>query len=570
MKTTALRSTLVFGLLFAAPLAGCGLVYGLGDFRIDDALTSEGGGPDAMAEGGEAAPPECTTNAECTTRATAAGPVDAGAGVDGGPVGVLEGGTAPAMCVKPEGRCVRLLTRDCPSVLGDYANDDAILLGTLFTLSGATTGTNTARQQSALLAAEEINSSLGGSGIPPAKGSTTARPLVVLSCDESQELVRVGTHLLKDLHVAGIVGPNTSQDTLDLTTKLVANNDSLIMSPTAVAAGISGLPDKQLAWRNIPSDTPRGKLMIQQLNALEDGLKANTLPLPAQTATRPGPLKLGIVYRDDAQGQSNFGAISADLQWNGAGLSAASNAAYVKISRYNPSNAVVDTASIVADFVAAKPDVIAVFGTAESITGFLVPYEKALETAAPGGVKPYYMLIDSNKIKELLDGTVAAGVPANLRVRLRGVGVTSEAAALPVLNAFNSAYTARYGTNPRVSGMGQSYDAMYALALGLAATTDQRPTGTAIAKGLGFLGDGQDVVIGQGNVRTAFQQLANGTHITVRGTFSEFRWDANGDLAGGLVEMWCVSGGTPNFFASSGLLFDVATLTASGGYVPCP
>ena len=118
--------------------------------------------------------------------------------------------------------------------------------------------------------------------------------------------------------------------------------------------------------------------------------------------------------------------------------------------------------------------------------------------------------------------------------------------------------------------MSQSYDAMYALALGLAATTDQRPTGTASAKGLRFLGDGADVAIGQGNVRTAFQQLANGTHITARGTFSEFKWDMNGDLAGGVVEMWCVSSGAPNFFASSGLLFDVATLTASGSYVPCP
>lgn len=569
MTNKPLRAAIVFGLLLAAPLAGCGLAYGLGDYRIDDPLSSEGGGRDAEAEGGEAAPPECTTNAECTTRATAQGPLDAGAGYDGGPVGVLEGGTAPAVCVKPEGRCVRLLTRDCPTVLGDYANDDSILLGTLFTLSGATTGTNTARQQSALLAAEEINSSLGGSGIPAAKGSTAARPLAVLSCDESQDLVRVGTHLLRDLHVAGIVGPNTSQDTLDLTTKLVANNDSLIMSPTAVAAGISGLPDKNLTWRNIPSDTPRGKLMIQQLNALEEGLKLNSLPAQAGGA-RPGPLKLGIVYRDDAQGQSNFGAISADLQWNGAGLSAASNAAFVKISRYNPANAAADTAGIVTDFIAARPDVIAVFGTAESVTGFLVPYEKALETAAPAGVKPYYMLIDSNKIKELLDGTVAAGVGANLRLRLRGVGVTSEAAAAPVLNAFNSAYTARYGTNPRVSGMGQSYDAMYALALGIAATPDQRPTGAAIAKGLRFLGEGPDVVIGQGNVRAAFQQLANGTRITVRGTFSEFKWDANGDLAGGVLEMWCVSAGAPNFFASSGLQFDVATLTASGGYVPCP
>ena len=564
-----LRASVVVALFASLALlgVGCGLVYGLGDFRIDDASPTGEGGLDANSSEAEAAaPPECTTNAECTTRATAEGPTNGG-GADVGPFGVLEGGTAPSVCVKPEGRCVRLLTQDCPTVLGDYANDDAILLATLFTLSGATTGTNTARQQSALLAAEEVNSSLGGSGIPPAMGSSAPRPLVVLSCDESKDLVRVGTHLVNELHVPAIVGPNTSQDTLDLTTKVTSKGDTLIMSPTAVAAGIAGLADKNLTWRNIPSDTPRGKLMIQQLNALESGLRAGTLP--AQTMARIGNLKLGIVYRDDAQGQSNFGAISGDLMWNGAGLSAAANAAFVKIGRYNPTNAAADTAAIVTDFVTAKPDVIAVFGTAESLTGFLLPYEKALQTAGVT-VKPYYMLIDSNKIKELLDGTVAAGVPADLRVRVRGVGVTPAPAALPVLNAFNSAYTARYGTNPRVSGMGQSYDAIYAIALALAATTDQRPTGTSVAGGLAKLGAGPVSLIGQGNVRNAFQQLTMGATITATGTFSDFKWDTKGDLAGGIVEMWCVSAGAPNFFASSGLTFDVATLMPNGAYTPCP
>ena len=565
-----LRSQLLVTLFLALPVVGCGLVFGLGDYRIDDGVVGDGG-RDGGGEA-EAAPPQCTTNAECTARATAEGPVDAGAGFDGGPVGVQDGGTAPAVCVKPEGVCVRLLTRDCPTVLGDYANDDSILLATLFTLSGATTSTNTARQQSALLAAEEINSSLGGSGIPPAKGSNASRPLVVLSCDESQDLVRVGTHLVKELHVAGVVGPNTSQDTLDITTKLVSTGRTLVMSPTAVAAGIAGLADNNLTWRNLPSDTPRGKLMITQINALENGLHAGDLPgQPTPAVKRLGNLKLGIVYRDDAQGQSNFGAISGELMWNNAGLASAANVPFVKISRYNPATAVADTAVIVADFVTAKPDVIAVFGTAESVTGFLVPYEKALEAAAPGGtVKPYYMLIDSNKTKELLDGTVAAGVPASLRVRLRGVGVTSAPTAIPVLNAFNSAYTARYGTDPRVSGMGQSYDAMYALALALAATTEERPSGLSIAKGLTRLGSGPNVLIGQGNVRTAFQQFAMGSSITATGTFSDFTWDMNGDLAGGIVEMWCVSGGAPNFYASSGLTMEVATLAQTGTYTACP
>jgi len=555
----------------ALPLVGCGLVFGLGDFRIDDDLKSEAGSSEAGGETGP--PPECTTNQECTDRATAAGPLPGDAG-DAGPIGVDKDGIAPSVCVKPAGKCARLLSEDCRGLIGDYKNDDAIVLATLFTLSGATAATNVPREQSALLAAEEINSSLGGSGIPPAKGSVRQRPLVVVSCDESKNLERVGKHLVEDLQVAGVVGPNTSQDSLDITTKVLAKPtaNTVIMSPTAVAAGIAGLPDNNLTWRNIPSDIPRGKLMIQQLNAMEAALKtAGGMPGPAGATARSAPLKLAIVYRDDAQGQSNFGVIAGDQQWNGAGLSAASNTAYVTISKYLPANAATEGAAIVTALEAKRPDVIAVFGQAESVTSFILPYERALQTAgAPATERPYYMLIDSNRTKELIDATTAAGVSTDLRQRLRGVGVTSQPSAIPIANAFNSAFSARYGANPRVSNMGQSYDGMYALALALAATTDERPTGKAIAKGLTKLAAGTDVTIGQANVRAAFQKLAAGDTVRATGTFSEFKWDQNGDLAGGLVEIWCVSGGSPNFFGSSGLTMDVATLAPSGAYTQCP
>ncbi|MBS2012393.1 MAG: hypothetical protein JST00_05880 [Deltaproteobacteria bacterium] len=561
------RSALL--LLCTLPIVGCGLVFGLGDYRIDDTLGADGSFGGETGNGESGPPPECTTNAECTDRATKQGPLPGDAG-DGGPIGVDDAGVAPAVCVKSVGKCARLLSEDCTQVLGDYKNDDAIVLATLFTLSGATAATNLPRQQSALLAAEEINSSLGGSGIPPAKGTTRQRPLVVVSCDESKNLDRVGKHLVNELRVAGVVGPNTSQDTLDLTTRILSDPsaNTVIMSPTGVAAGIAGLADNNLTWRNIPSDIPRGKLMMAQLNAMESGLKANTMPGQVGGA-RAGSLKLAIVYRDDAQGQSNFGVIAGDLQWNGAGLSAASNASFVTISKYAPANAATEGAAIVADLEAKRPDVIAVFGQAESVTSVLLPYEKALQAA--GATRwPYYMLIDSNRTKELIDATVAAGVNPDLRVRLRGVGVTSQPSALPVLNAFNAAYSARYGSNPRVSNMGQSYDGMYALALALAATTDEPPSGKSIAKGLTKLGVGTDVLIGQANVRSAFQKLAAGETVRATGTFSEFKWDNNGDLAGGLVEIWCVSSGTPNFFGSTGLTMDVATLTQSGTFTQCP
>src|SRR6185369_860371 len=94
-------------------------------------------------------------------------------------------------------------------------NDSAVLLGTLFSTlpTQATSGTNIARQQSALLAFEEINTK---GGLPPAKAGGPSRPIVALSCDEFANAARAATHLVNELHVPAIVGPNTSSDTINL------------------------------------------------------------------------------------------------------------------------------------------------------------------------------------------------------------------------------------------------------------------------------------------------------------------------------------------------------------------
>ncbi|HEY2736154.1 MAG TPA: hypothetical protein VGI70_19285, partial [Polyangiales bacterium] len=59
------------------------------------------------------------------------------------------------------GQCVQLLSDDCALVTGDYLTDHAILIGSLFSLTGAQASTNIARQQSATLAVEEINEAGG-------------------------------------------------------------------------------------------------------------------------------------------------------------------------------------------------------------------------------------------------------------------------------------------------------------------------------------------------------------------------------------------------------------------------
>lgn len=578
MRTrTGMRAFLrarALGALFltTATATGCGLIYGIGDYEISETPVNV---PETGTDGSEqpdtAPPPECYTNLECVDRITKLGPLDAGPDVDAAdaaPLGVLaDGGEAPAMCIK--GKCQRLLTEDCTTVVGDYKNNDAVLVATLFSTVGANGTTNIARQKSALLAAEEVNTSLGGDGLPPVKGGTRNRPLVAIGCDEAANWDRVTKHLTTNLQIAGIVGPNLSQHALDFV-KLTVPTDTLYITSAALASPIADLVDNDLVWRNIPSDQQRAALLVNQINEVEANLHA----------TRGATLKIGIAYRNDAVGLSAFNSISS-MSFNGRALSAAENANFVRQVGYSTTDAAARTA-IATDWAANfKPDIIALFGPTENITNILLPYERALETAGES-LRPQYVLIDANKSKELLDGTAAGatGMPSSsgpnaLRPRVRGTGHTPEPDSVAVFNSFNGTYSTRYGDNPRVSAMGPSYDAMYAIAFALAATTDEPVSGTSIAHGLKKLGVGQnpkELPVGIASIREGYQLLTSGQPFRPIGTFNRMGWNAKGDISGGKVEVWCIGtpGGGAPVYLPSGLTMDVTSQQISGTFTACP
>src|SRR5688572_21729131 len=130
----AMRSfSLLPSLIAISILAGCNSILGLSQLTIGDDPSNEGGSDAPIGPVIDVGPDnyvgECTTNLECTERATAEAK-DAGNlpdAADGGP------GVMPAICQKPEGRCVELLSPDCNEVEGDFTDDDAVVIATLFT-----------------------------------------------------------------------------------------------------------------------------------------------------------------------------------------------------------------------------------------------------------------------------------------------------------------------------------------------------------------------------------------------------------------------------------------------------
>lgn len=515
------------GAISALTLLSCSQLIGLNEMSVDD-------------NAGQHKPAGCTSNKECTDSATQAA---ASSGTLGSSTSI------PAVCVKSTGACATLVSEDCKVITGDTLNDQAIVIGSLFQTEGTTATQNIPRQQSAVLAVEEVNASGG----IPSNIAGSARPLVMVSCNAATDLVRAAKHLVDEVKVPAIVGPNTSQDTLDVSNKVTIAAGVAVLSPSAVAASISDLLDNDLTWLMIPSDDQRAELMKLQINAVETQLR---------TERNRSAIKLSIIYRNDALGIGTRTSLDK-LVLNGKPLADATNAANVHVVPYDFKQA--DQAKIVDDESKFAPDIVVLAGTAESITKVLSPLEKAWDDSNP---RPYYFIIDPSKGPELL---AAVETDDDLRRRVRGTGTKPAPESDAVANAFSLDYKARYGEIPTASGSGTSYDAVYAIAYALAATKDLEPSGPNVAKGLRKLKGGTvRVNTGTQDLLLAFQHLASGDSINAYGTACPLDWDANGTVNGGTIDMWCIGkvDGKP-LFQSSGLVLDIGASSPTGQYVQC-
>lgn len=514
--------------LVAALLLGCNSVIGLSDFEVEPVSASQSTTDPEEGEGQQG----CRSHDECTALLTDSG----------------DGSEVLGVCVA--GECVPLLNEDCQTVTGDPSDDRAIFIGSMFSTTGPQAATNLARQQSAALAVEQINE-IGG---VPAYGHDRPRKLVMVSCDEVANLDRAATHLVAGLKVPAIVGPNTSSDTLRLSSEYSIPGKTVVMTPTGVASSIADLDDDQLTYQMVPTDVQRAGLMIEQINSLEQAVKEE------RNLTT---VKLGIVFRDDALGSGTRKALN-ELTFNGKSLVDAINFGNnVQIDPYAPT--ATEQSAIVQKYVTFAPDIIVIAGTAEVITQFVVP----LEAAWTAGRRPVYVGIDSVKVPELL---AAAQSDDDFRTRVRGTGIMPSPESQAVFDAFTVDYKIRYpGESASISGMGPSYDAVFTIAFGLAAGTDPSISGPNISKGIERLSGGSmQLSVGTTSMLAAFRELQGGASLNVRGTFSPLEWNDSGTVVGATLEMWCIGRAAGKAaYQGSGLTYGIREKQSYGAYTQC-
>jgi branched-chain amino acid transport system substrate-binding protein len=472
----------------------------------------------------DAAPARCVSHLQCTT--------SAGAG----------------LC-RADGVCAPILSPECPTMTGSLGTD-GILIGSVFAASGANAAAGKVRTQSVRVALDELTANAVG---VPLNGKP--RALAVLECDESADLTRIGAHLVNELGVPAILGAGTSAATIDLATRSAIPGGTLVISPSATSATLTGLLDNGLVWRTAPSDTLQVLAYVDQLSAAEVSVRALHGIAP------DAPVRLSVIYKDDTYGKGFAGALASQAKVNGHALGDPFNQSSVQVQAYNPDGSTL--ASNVVAVAGFDPSIVLVVGTTEVIEGFLVPLENRLQT---DGKHPHFVVSDGVRRPELL--ALIKRVPA-LRGHMRGT-IPGSPIATPTSLAFGLLYQSKYQSKPTVFGAAGAYDSLYLTAYAMAAQNTETLRGADLASTLKRVSDpnGLAVEVGGAGLGPAFAHLATGAAIRLRGASGPLRFDWSTGDAHADIDVWCASldATSEPVFVSAGRYYDAESGTMQGAF----
>ncbi|CAN5677181.1 hypothetical protein BH09MYX1_BH09MYX1_35680 [soil metagenome] len=460
----------------------------------------------------------------------------------------------PQVCNKTTATCVQVLSPECARILGkgtaSLKNDDAILIGTIFSLKGVNQLSGLARTNSVELAATDFEE--GVVGIPGGSGGKP-RPLVFIACDDSSDndvATRAAKHLIDDLHVPAIIGPGGSGIVTAVAQNATIPGSTLLFTPSATSASLTAFDP--LVWRTAPSDVLQAAALRDQLNAMETKFKVDN---PAITK-----IKVSVVYQNNTYGQGLLDAMTKGLLLNGSPVADLAKAGILKHVSYDATT--LDPSAAAGQVLSDKPHLIVLMGTAEVITKFLTP----VETGWPGGTpRPLYLLSDAARKTELLDAS-KGNDPLRIRVRGTVPGTTN-----PLFNSFKLRYAGKFGSDTSTFGLAGSFDSVYLLAYAITSLGTAPVTGKSIADAMKKMVGGTKLDLIPDNIKTAFNILGAGTALDVNGASGPLDFDLAAHEAESDIVVFCIGkdgGGNPAF-AETGRFYDASAKKMTGTFA-CP
>jgi ABC-type branched-subunit amino acid transport system substrate-binding protein len=490
--------------------------------------------------------PECTKNTDCPEQ--------------------------PAVCRKPDNVCVALNDANAQCVAkaetSDFANDNTLWFGLLYPKADG------AHMEAA---ADLVRFQLSRvNNLPPAQPNGPRRPLAFVSCHtDNMALEKAMTHLLK-VGVPAIVGSNSSGDVVNMLTNHTIDKGVLVLSPTAAAPNISDIANKGLFFRMSGTDTIAVKTLAHVLRKEIEPALAAPGPAGEPPVLAAGEqMKVAVLYKSDALGQSNVNSAATLVTFNGK--STAANGSNYKPIDYgdpgDPNNmtSAARYAAAVASIIAFRPHVIFVFGSTE-----FAAMDKEIEKQWPKELayRPYWLVVKG--IASVFSKSI--GGDMNWARRVYGAQPYVDRST-PAYNSFAQAFRERYPALEvfaTVTATPSYFDAAYTLAYAVAANGNRDITGanlaTAIRERLTPPAPAdKKFFVGYDSIFGVFTALGEGARIDLQGLTGTLDFEPNGDVPQ-TQEVFCMKTEGPMVVGvkAAGMIFDPVANQVTGTLSDCP
>lgn len=479
----------------------------------------------------------------------------------------------PGTICTPRKYCAKLVSDDCPRVLGGEITPGAQVFALMTKLTGQSSSLGSSSTRAAELALSELSEWSKGVRLPADKHPANLR---ILSCNDgkdSADAVRIARRLVDGLGIPAIMGPVYSGVSLDVARLVTIPAGALMLNPYTVTPLLTALDDDHLVWRTSLSNKPEGAGMWQLVELIHKALSSDGRLAPKErlriaTVARPDVYGHGIIEPFITESRrSSLGTVDPMTQTSQLDVHS-----YELVQDKATGDFSFDVGQITgpAGAMGRLPHIIVLAGTAEVVKTVIEPLElaRAQLPSQPAGT-PIYIASEGVYLEAARLSVAKQGGSSPLRNRFF---VFAQAINRNLYSTLTQRWETRYkDQNTDVYGIATTYDAVYLLAYSMAALGRFPVTGANLQSGIRLLTPDQGrkrIPAGLIGIELALGEMVAGRGFDYDGVSGPLDFDLSGDTPGDF-DVLCVR--DENHFAPSGMtLKGGSSGVLSGAYAPCP
>jgi len=419
---------------------------------------------------------------------------------------------------------------------------NVVLLGAItpIGIDDAQSNRYTSRWQAIELAVNFFNESRGAD----------ERKIAVVGCDDigdETRAVRAAEHLALTLGVPAIIGPHFSTNFDSVADRVAVPDEpgTLVISPSATAASISGLGDR--VWRVVPSDIDQAGALLALIRRWPSSALPGSSARPLDLTTQ----KVWVLTQEGLYGSGFREEINKAVDFYGFGCGAESCLDAFVSSTYDSTSS---AASIVSGNLNDTIGAVVIAGASDQVADIINEIVQVRRMA--GGTPPAFFIADGGRRDSVL----------NLAVTLQGEGIDlasqlvgtfpGQASRTTIAN-FNDSFRAAYNSEPNTYSA-HAYDATLVVGLAMSEIPAGTPvTGNAIADNMTRLNvpgtEGTIDITSSSGISDALQKLSGGNSVDLDGASGSLDFTPFGDGNIDQLTSWYLdTSSTPPGFVNRG------------------